>query len=204
MPYSLGHEVLLLQERSPLLLFSVEQFSELPLVQQIYAIKRAALICSQTWGDNHKPQKWLRLWGWLTRNSDYSVAVAEFRNYLTAGRSLPSAPSKHAVEVLYGKDDEKGRALGSPIMAQLYNYVSANLGKFNLSAATAWDAPYALAGMLCFAELESEGRLRIENAAEAEEQAGLEKIEREIDEEQANETLTKNNAGLATSPPDLS
>jgi hypothetical protein len=203
MPYSLGHEVLLLKERNPFVMCHVEQFSDLPLEQQIYAVKRAALICSQGWRSNHGRQKWLRLWGWLTSKSDYALAIAEFRNYLNEGRMLPSPPSRHAVEVLYGKEDEKGRAMGSPLAAQLYNYVCANLGKFNVTPATAWDAPYSLAGMLYFAELESAGQIRIENAAEAGEQAELEKIQREIEEEQAAQPKT-NNAGLATEPPDLS
>ena len=203
MPYSIGHEVLLLKERNPFVMCDAGQFAELPLEQQIYAAKRAVLICSQGWRENHGRQKWLRLWGWLTRRSDYALAIAEFRNYMIMGRALPATPSKHAIEVLYGKDEEKGRAMGSPLMAQLYNYVCANLGKFNLTTATAWDAPYSLAGMLCFAELENEGRMRIENAAEAAEQAELEKLEREVEDESKLESLTKNNAGLATPPPDL-
>lgn len=203
LPYSIGHEVLLLHERNSLLLKSEESFAQLPLANQIFAVKRAALICSQTWKENGSRQQWLRLWGWMTRNADYSLAAVDLRNYLTAGRALPRPPSKHACHVLYGKDDEKGRALGSPLMARIYNYVCANLGKFNLTPATAWDAPLSLAGMLYFAELESAGNMRIENDAEAAEQAELERIEREIEQEKmfapANES-----SGLATPPPDLS
>ena len=201
MPYSIGHEVLLLKERNPFVIYTPEFFATLPLSHQIFAVKRAVLVCSQNDKQNSKPHRWLRLWGWLTRKADYAVAIADFRNYITEGRTLPHPPSNHAVEVLYGKEDEKGRAMGSPLMAQLYNYVSDNLDKFGLTPQTAWDASYALAGMLYFSDLESEGRMRIENAKEAEEQAALEKIEREIDEEAK---VGNNNAGLATPPPDLS
>jgi hypothetical protein len=212
LPYSLGHEALLLRQRNAFLLCSPEQFAALPLEQQIFAVKTAALICSQDWQTNHGRQKWLRVWSWATRRADYSLEIAEFWNYLTASRQLPSAPTKHACEVLYGKDDDKGRPLGSPLLAQLYNWVSDNPGKFQLSAFSfqlspqfcPWDASFALAGTLYFAALEMEGRARIENAAEAEEQAAYDQILRDIAAEQAAATLDpRPSTGLATAPPAL-
>lgn len=203
LPYSIGHEVLLLNERNPLLLETAESFADLPMANRIFAVKRAALVCSQTWRENHARQRWLRLWGWVTRNADYSLAAIDMRNYMIAGRRLPMPPSKHACDVLYGKDDEKGRAMGSPLMAQLFNFVSKNMDRFALTPATAWDAPLSLAGMLHFAELEADGRMRVENEAEEAERSALDKIEREIEAEKAEEVVDVN-AGLATPPPDLS
>lgn len=202
--YSLGHEALLLSGRNALLLSRPEAFAELPMEQQVFAVKTAALICSSTWKENQKPSRWLRLWSWATRKANYPLAIADFQNYLAAGRVLPPAPDSHACEVLYGKEDDKGRTLGSPMLAQLYNWVAHNRELFHMEHP--WDAPYALAGTLYFAALETEGRARIENAAEADERLAFEKIQEEVAAEEAagiTHGPSVSGPGLATPPPNL-
>ena len=199
--YSLGHEALLLNQRNAFLLCSAKQISEMPMEQAIFALKSGVLICSQTWSENHRPQKWIRLWGWLTRNENWPLAIAEFQNYISAGRALPKAPSKFACEVLYGKDDDKGRAMGSPLLAQFYLWATRPENKEMFPIG--WDASFAMAGTLYFAQLEMEGRARIENSAESEEQTEMDKIQSEVAAEEAKGTQSKFAGGLASLPPDL-
>lgn len=202
--FSLGHEALLLQARNAFFVLppGVKQFSDLPLEQQIFAVKTAVLVCSQNWAANQRPHRWLKLWGWLTRKENYPLAIAEFQNYLAAGRALPPPPDKFICEVLYGKDDDKGRMLGAPLLAQLYNFAVDNPRKCR--AVEPWDASYAFTGTLYFSQLEIEGRARLENAAELDERLNYEKITRE-DEAKGIKPKSSENipAGLASLPPDL-
>ncbi len=145
--YSIGHEILLLNQRNPLACLSGEEFDKLPSNEQRIAIIRAALVCSQTWAQNLKPHKWLRLWGWLIRNQDFALAVADFRNYRWAGSSFP---------ILKKLDDsEAGRAFGSPLFARLLNFIGGN-----------YDHPLGLAQWLYFAALEGDGKIHVENEME--------------------------------------
>lgn len=206
--YSLGHEALLLNQRNAFFTHSTAGFAALPVAQQIFALKTAVLICAQNWAENQRPHRWLRLWGWMTRRENYPLAIAQFQNYLVSGRNLPPAPDKFACEVLYGKDDEKGRMLGAPLLAQLYNFAVDNPRKCR--ADEPWDAGYAFTGTLYFSQLETEGRARIENAAELEERLNYERIKQEVAEEEASGSTAKSPAqpthmpaGLASLPPDL-
>jgi hypothetical protein len=177
---------------------SSEAFERLPLARQILAVRMAALICSQTWKENHDKQKWLRLWSWMIRKCDYALELAELRNYLMAGRRLPNPPTRFACETLYGGDEVKGRALGSPILAQLYQW-SEDSGKCK-TGESVWDLPYSFIGTLYFAHLEMDGRARVENDAEAAQQAEYDAARSEA---VAEEDEMARNAGLATPPPDI-
>lgn len=203
LPYSLGHEALLLNSRSAFITRSPDQFDELPIEQKIFALKTSVLICSQTWAQNNRPHRWLRLWGWLTRNENYPLAIADFQNYLKAGRSLPPAPDKFACELLYGKDEEKGRMSGAPLIAQLYNFAVDNSRKCR--CIEPWDASYAFSGTLYFSQLEMEGRARLENSAEADERLNYERIQREVEADEASGKAMPStmSGGLASMPPDL-
>jgi hypothetical protein len=162
--YSIGHEILLLQQRNPLLCLARDDFDTLPLAEQILAVKSAALICCQTWRQNQTRHRWLRLWGWLTRKSNYALAIAEFRNYLDEAHRLLPIPGREEDEIANGERDDHGRESGAPFLAQLLNYISA----FQHFSISAFDFPYPLASALYLAHLESEGRIRIANRKETE------------------------------------
>ncbi len=206
--YTLGHEILLLKERNAAFLCPRDQFSDLPLEQQIFSIKRFALICSQTWEENHGRQKWLNLWGWFTRKADYDLELLEIRNYLSAAHETLPAPNAEADEIENGKP-EKGRAMGSPYLAQLMNFAAPRLHLFGVKSV--FDVSFALCSALYFSQLESDGSFRIENHKEAETRQKLENIRAEYEAEQASakenpETptnVTPMTDGLATTPPDL-
>jgi len=170
-PYSVGHELLLWQARNPLLLSSQEDFDKLPTAQQIFALVRAVSICSRNWSENQKPERWVRLWGWLIRKTDWPVAIAEFRNYLREGRSLvpclisEKKDDREAYEMANGEElNGKGRALGAPFLAQTMLFCASTLG---MPLESIYDAPFALCGNLYFTQLESEGRVNIENVTES-------------------------------------
>ncbi len=160
--YSLGHELLLQREENPLLILSPDDFNKLDLALQILSLKRAVLICSQTWRENQRPHRWLRLWNWLCRHSDYPAEIAIFRNYLEAGRRLLPRPTEEADIIANGEREERGRAFGAPFLAQLYNFIAPRL------RTEPWDVSYAFSAALYFTHLESEGVFRIENLREAE------------------------------------
>ncbi len=206
--YSLGHEILLFKIRSPFVCLSDSQFNQLSKVEQVIALRRAVLICSNDWNGNQKPQRWLKLWGWITRNANYPLSIAEFRNYLTAGHALLPAPDSvgpspennfpNADEVCNGKREEgASRRLGGPFVAQLYNFMAAQ--RYD---GCIWDCSYAFAAALYFTHLETEGNRRIENLNELEEK---EQIQGHFDawkKEKDSEKESKKTANLATEIPD--
>ncbi len=181
--YSIGHELLLFQQGN-MLLSSKSDFDKLEGNLQRAAIIRAALVCSQNWRENHQPHRWLKLWRWANRNTDYALAIADFRNYRQSGSLYPPAPDEKSDLIANGEKEEGGRNLGAPFMARLFNFISAlpdreikNYGE------TAFDFPLGLGQFLYFSHLESEGVMKIENDNEAqirEEMAGhLSAIEKE-------------------------
>lgn len=146
LPYSLGHELILSQQRNPLAICTRATFDALPEDDQIQSLIRAVSVCSRSWSGNHKPEKWLWLWWWMIQKTDWPVAIADFRNYLEAGRStLPvinadDPESKEAFEIALGiqKMDPGGRALGSPFLAQMILFAVKHL-RVELEAA--YDLP---------------------------------------------------------------
>lgn len=152
--YSLGHEILLLRRRNALLLLSADHFNALPKQDQILALLQAVLICSATWDQNRRGQKWLRLWHWLNQNANWPLAIADFRNYLEQGRLTPA---------INGVPDATGRPLGGPYHARLLQFIIQNLG---LRESEAFDYPFGAAQFHYFTYLELEGAIRILNQDE--------------------------------------
>lgn len=188
LPYSLGHELLLWQQRNPLLLLSRDDFNALPTQEQIQSLIRAVLTCYRDWNGNHKPERWLGLWGWLIRNTDWPVAIAEFRNYLESGRALlPTLSASNprdaeAFEIANGEDAAvKGRALGAPFLSQLLLFT---VNSLRTPIPAAYDLPFAVVGNLYFTQLESEGRLNIENQKESEIRQEMEAHRKAVEQEE--------------------
>lgn len=209
-PYSLGHEILLLQQRNPLLTLSLTAFGELSFADQRKAIIRAVLICSNSWRQNQQPQKWLWLWRWKLKKIDWRVELVELRNYLFASKTSFPGPDPEA-DTICAKaigytplKENRGRASGAPLMARLLQFVS-GLDISRFGAECFYDFPFALANMLYETALEAEGAARIENQDELEEKEHLRKMRADAAAErraQPEPTLV-NATGLATPPPDL-
>lgn len=141
--YSIGHELILLSEGNPLITASGADFATLPASDQIFAIQRAALVCSRTWSENRRPFRWLKLWLWFTRNANFALAIAEFRNYVVDGSSIPPLTK-------LGNGSEGTRLLGSPLLARVLPFVNYD-----------YDCPLGLALWCYFSEMEMQERIGV-------------------------------------------
>lgn len=170
-PYSLGHEIVLLGQGNPLVTLTREGFNGLPLIQQLQAIGQAAWTCSNTWRENQgQPLLWLKskIWERNNRRSDFALAIADFRNYREAGCSYPPTPTAEADTIANGDESGKGREIGGPFLARLYNHIAALPDREILvHGSSAFDFPMGFATFLYFSHLEAEGELKIENSKEA-------------------------------------
>jgi hypothetical protein len=171
-PFSIGHEVLLLRGRNPLVILTGKQFNVFTPESQYKAIQDATLICHNSWLKNHRPQRGLGFWKWRIRKMDHGQALVDFANYRAAGSTFPRGPSKEAVAALY-KDDEPGRFLGAPFLCRLYQFIIGLPDReIRIHGKTAFDFPLGLATFLYMSKLEQDGGCKIEN--DKEEQARLE------------------------------
>lgn len=183
--YSLGHDLLLLRVRSPFLLSSPADFAALPGAQQIFHIDQAVDICSNTWKQNQgEPLVWLKekILHFRRRKytrDDYALAIADFHNYLNAGRAVPRL-SKRIPE----RDEKPGRELGSPLLAQLHKFVL----ELPDREGSPWDFSFSEAAWRYFMALETEGCVNIENASERENREATARLKAEYEAEQKAKT----------------
>lgn len=178
---------------------------------QVLCIREAIWTCCNSWSENNRQAftlTKLKIWDWRIRKTTpdgYSLAIAEFRNYVLSGRAFPSMPDPVASSIADGESapEPNGRALGAPLLASLINFVAAHGVRREFESV--FDFPYSLAAWLYFCEMESQGRIKIENAKEREVKMELDQAKAEaLAEELAAKNNPSPNAGLATPPPDLS
>jgi len=198
-PYSLGHELILLAKRNPLLVLSEADYDALPQEQRNLALIRAADTCSMTWEENNftpvrfwevwKYRRVCRKWRKHLQTCLWPLELAEMRNYLQAGRAmLPTLASGNAEDAeayeVANKGDklEGGRAMGSPLIGQLTTFAMREL---RLSHEAAMDFPFGHLANLYFVWLESKGGLAIENSAEMDARATMQKFRNEVKAEKA-------------------
>lgn len=182
LPYSIGHEIILTRQRNDLVCLSWDKFADLSPEHQQFALKQACLVCYRTWKQNANPERWLRLWSWIIRKTDWALAVAEFRTYRFEGMMFPPVPDPRFVQGKTG-DEEAGRTLGSPLMARLIHYLRSN----GIPETAIMDYPLGRAAFEYFAYLEENGRINVENSDEAETResfnANVEAFKREAKEQ---------------------
>jgi hypothetical protein len=179
LPYSVGHETILLSQRNPIVLDGFEQLS---FSEKRQAIIRAALVCYRTWEQNNRPERNLRLWLWKIRKSNWASEIAEFINYRVSGSLCPPSPSQAAYEIAAGvQNEETGRSFGSPHAACLIAFLCPIHS--SLGYVTPWDVPLGLANFLYFSQLEMAGNVRIKNARESQAESELAEHESAIKKE---------------------
>lgn len=164
--YSIGHELILIQRHNPLL---VEGFEKLEKQDRIAAVVDATLICSQTWEQNKKRDKWLRLWLWLIRNSDFDSAAIELLTHRAEGSSFPKLEP--------ATKDERGRELGGPFLGRVLCYGLRTIGQ------SVYDMPLGHLQWCYFCQGESDGMFKIQNETESE----VARIVREIFKQRGDE-----------------
>ena len=212
-PYSLGHELILLQERNPLL-FDESAFADLPAADQRRAVIRAALICARRWTEQDELPPNLRAWQQLLEKHppNYPLEIAHWRIYFNAAHTCFPAPDPRADDICSGSGGYepmtalRGRPLGAPHLARLINFVTErDLATRLCGCAVAFDVPYGLANSLYAAHSEAEGGIRIESAAEQQAKAEWDKIVAEARAEEQNRApvIRRPDATLATPPPAL-
>jgi hypothetical protein len=201
-PYSIGHELLLMRDRNPFVLLTEEEFNKMPADSQTAAVVRAVCICCRDWNGNQTFSKFLNFWAWRIRNSNWSLAIAEFRNYLAEHRALlPTlvadvAEDSEAYQIANkGETIGDGRALGSPFLAQLINFVQQRKMAGDLDLKTFWDIPFALAANLYFTDLERGGNVYIENFREREEREAMAQHRADVKFERAAEAAAAQKGG---------
>jgi hypothetical protein len=202
---------------------SWQEFTVISPDQQRRSALNAVWVCANDWRRNQsEPFAQLKslLWNRRTLKANIPLAIAELRNYLAQGRSLPPSPGKDAIKILRPKDDHSGRILGTPLLAQLYLFCQSDKFKEQRRPyRNLWDVPFALAGHFYMASLELDGSAQVENDEEREAQAEIDQLQRQAEEEAAKSAGSdlKPNApvpdvqipanhpgtGLATPPPDL-
>lgn len=152
LPYSLGHELILLQQRNPLMYSGFESLH--PEFQKV-AIKRAVSVCARNWIQNQKSDPFFNLWSWRVRNYNFALSIADWNNYRAAGSASPPTES---VEYENGS-----RSLGAPLSAAMIQFLIQNMG---LTEARAYDYPIGLCKFHYYTNAEREGGIKIINAAE--------------------------------------
>ena len=153
--YSIGHELILLQKRNALLLLSFKEFNGLKPAEQVYALIEAVLTCSRTWLENQQPFRWFGIWKWRSRNTDWPLAIAEFRNYRLLGSTLPATKPPGG----------EGEPLNVPHLARVLFATGLNL-----------DLPLGFAQWIYCAEMERLGHMKIKGEMDAEIDRLLEEI----------------------------
>ena len=157
-PYSIGHELLLFREASPLVMLTPEGLAELPEVDRIEAVKRAALICSRNWRDNQADVANLSEWLKKSEHDDHEAALQTFLEYQAAGgrefrAELPA--------------DFEGKTVfrGAPQLLQLWSFVVRHVPRDEIVpyGTSAWDFPLGFAKMLWQCHAEAQGALEIYN-----------------------------------------
>jgi hypothetical protein len=144
--YSLGHELLLIRHGNPLICLNREAFDQLPAWQQILALQQAVIVCHRRWENQNSKSAPMRRWFWRIRKTDYALAIADFRNYLAAGSTMPPREKLPS--------DDCARPHGAPWLAILYNHVRD------------WNCPKGLAQWLYLTHLETQGLVKITNETE--------------------------------------
>jgi hypothetical protein len=163
LPYSIGHELILLNQRNALLF---DNFNALDFEQHRKAIIRAALVCYRTWKQNAQRERNLWLWGKLIRKSNWAAEIAEFRIYRNAGSAGPPGPTQEAYEIAAMiQGEEPGREFGGSNLARLMAYSCRVFS--GLGYETPYDVPLGFLNHVYLSELEVIGNARIENAKEA-------------------------------------
>lgn len=168
-PYSIGHELLLIQQRNPIIL-SDSEFAAIHLEDKISSVMDAALICSRNWNQNQSPAIWTRYGLKLIHGQDVLAEVVAFRDYRAVGSSFP--------KVMPSDDPGSTCVLGGPFLARLI-----------MAVASVWqpvmDCPLSFAQHLFFAESERRGECRIEGFVENLVQKQVDEMTAQIHKEHA-------------------
>jgi len=150
--YSIGHELLLQRLGNPLVEATPDVFASLGEPEQRTAVYQAALICHNTWAQNQKPERWLKLFQWVRRHDPIAPAVVAFREYRNEAMLLPRVKCAHP--------EEPGRIPGAPFLARVVLFL---VTEMRLTEEQAFDTGMRKACFYYFSYAESQGGIHILN-----------------------------------------
>jgi hypothetical protein len=151
-PYSIGHDLLLIQQDN---LFSQGQVAPPSDKEKRFHLIRAALICCQSWGMNKRPHRNMWLFRLRNRWVDYDREISKFNLYRAIGIMQPM--------VMSPKGAESERPLGSPFHAMLLQFLCTVM---RMSEGDALDYPLGAAKMHFYAWCEARGTVCVLNDRE--------------------------------------
>jgi len=194
--FSIGHRLILLRQRNPLLWQSEEGFNARTSVEQHFWLIEGVYTCAQSYAartalENGMAGAWarwrnrlaVRAWHWRRQRAktDWALELANFRNYLAAARICTSFEDRREgfpfMPTMEAAGEERGRLLGGPWDAAIMQFLVRE--RLCADAAAALEFPLALAQAHYLTWQEREGGLRILNADEMEfkEQCALRDME---------------------------
>lgn len=165
--YSLGHELILQRGRN---LFTVGDIDKAQPLERRMAVIQAVSVCSRTWIENKRPDRWLGVWGLFLQFEDFDEAIEDFKNYRHEGSMFPPLWHREG----YKPENE----LGSPLMACIYDYAA---DRFGLAA---FDQPLGALQFGYFAHLEHAGAVEVQNAVKCQISSEIEWAEKQFAKEQ--------------------
>ena len=180
--FCIGHRLILLRQRNPLLWMPEAEFNLLPFANQVFYLLEAVYVCGQSYAHRIKLEQgagivdrflnWLKVkaWHWRRKReeTDWALELANFRNYLNSSRLITDFKSKREgfpFLPIVASPDAKGRPMGAPYDASLIQFL---IREMRVEPKAAFEYPLALAEVNYLAWLEREGGLRILNAFEME------------------------------------
>lgn len=189
LPYSIGHEIILLSKRNPIVCLTLEDFAKLPIERAVASVINAADVCSMNWRENHEffhtfldkwriKRQWQR-WEKANKHTDWALAIADFRNYRLEGSTCPRITDNRFSES--PAEGEGGRSFGSPFLARLIVF----LRKSGVANAEVMDYPMGRAAFEYLAAQEDENRVQVENETEAATRIEFDRLANEIKAEHA-------------------
>ena len=179
--FSIGHRLLLLRARNPLLWQEEAEFNQRPAEEQIAWLLEAVYVCAQSFAFRQKlekePTRWAlwrnkrRVAKWHRLHAHYEVEdwvreLAKFRVYLASAKIISDFDDKRdgfPFMPVRAASNEAGRSLGAPYEGTLIQFL---VREMKITEAAAYEYPLGLAQAHFLIYLEREGCLRILNAEE--------------------------------------
>jgi len=180
--FCIGHRIILLRQRNPLLWMPEAEFNLLPFATQVFWLLEAVYVCGQSYAHRKTLEQgagpidrlinWLKVKAWHRRRkrgeTDWALELANFRNYLSSSRLITEFKSRREgfpFLPTVASPDAKGRPMGAPYDVSLVQFLMREL---RLTSEEAHEYPLALAEIHYLSWMEREGGLRILNAFEME------------------------------------
>jgi hypothetical protein len=188
--FSIGHRIIFMHQRNPLVFGDEAEFNKLPDETRIFWLIESVTVCNQSYADRVALEKsptaaMLKRFAkdsksWrkereksqaaYLKQADNSLSgwwaaeTAEFRNYLSASRIITDFKSRRDPFPFLpcaSVPDAKGRTFGAPYEAQLIQFLIRS--RLCVDTEAAMEYPFALAEMHYLTYLEREGALQIMN-----------------------------------------